>query len=340
MGDQATFPPSLTARCSAQGWCYNFWRALSRRCDVRQPMAAEAPLQVVPGDAAMPGPESPASPDRPVSRLSEDDDDDSKGLVSVSKPKQPLPYLKDLILGGVRDHNERERAHSDGDDTPSPPMCGAQNSEELLLSASSTADSTGERPGHRRSSTCDVSGLLGSCANKRSSFKGGSAAPEIPTCRPRMESVLNAAETDAYTSARESPRGCAFEGAGAPASSSACPPPQRRADGVAPEAVGAPFATPGAAAAAAAAAEIGESGEIGEIGRESRRLPPQRVVASVEQETALSVRKFNEKCTRGVQYAIERGVLPETPEAVADYLRSTKVGTASCRQCSTVTSVP
>ena len=46
-------------------------------------------------------------------------------------------------------------------------------------------------------------------------------------------------------------------------------------------------------------------------------------VASLEQEKLLAVRKFNAKPESGIAYLLERSVVPNSPEAVAEFLRRT-----------------
>lgn len=55
-----------------------------------------------------------------------------------------------------------------------------------------------------------------------------------------------------------------------------------------------------------------------------RRVGMPVVVASAEQEILLAVHKFNQKPKAGIAYLFSRSVLPETAEAVAHFLRTTK----------------
>ena len=248
-----------------------------------------------------------------------------------SKLKPHRSGLKDVLGRTIQQH--RERAHSDpveGEELSTPPPIGGQNSEEHLLSEVSAADSSVERgsqgsqgshgPGHRRSSSCDGLGLLGACANKRSSHRGSlPCVTPLPEMRSRMESVLDAADTEAYkqrTALCKSPaKGGAAEGAASATTSAATSPaasasglasaqPQLAATVTPPPALAeepvADKARPLAAGPSAAALAPAATATQAESATPStRRLPPTQVVASAEQETALSVRKFNEKATRG-----------------------------------------
>lgn len=54
------------------------------------------------------------------------------------------------------------------------------------------------------------------------------------------------------------------------------------------------------------------------------RISTAAPIASREQERQLAIRKFNSKAKAGINYLLDRGVLPKKPEAVADFLRDTK----------------
>ena len=46
-------------------------------------------------------------------------------------------------------------------------------------------------------------------------------------------------------------------------------------------------------------------------------------MASVEQERMLAIRRFNAKAKAGISHLLERDVIEPSPEAVADFLRTT-----------------